>query len=203
MENQDTLSELVFLNDNLTKETEEDISDMQSELNQLVNDVIYDLFGALQHNSNVNSSFISDVEQQLQVLDETKSVISNFAEVIHIAVYVYMNMCLYSYMYRHYISQCLLIFIQVISSFATLTNSLKNFDGNEPIVEKKIFVTRAQNTEESGALPHIASQSNSRQNLGKTFTSEDNRKSSHKRKSESKSAPVPLCVSPIEVDERK
>jgi hypothetical protein len=97
----------------------------------------------------------------------------------------------------------LIKFSQVISSFATLTKSLKSFDGNEPIVDKKIFVTRAQNTEESGALPHTASQSNSRQNLGGTFTSEVNRKSSHKRKSESRSAPIPLCISPIEADERK
>jgi hypothetical protein len=109
MENQDTISELFFSNDLLTKETEEDISDMQSELNQLVNDVINDLFGAIQHNSNANLSFMSGVEQQLQVLDETKSVISNFAEVtnIDIYIYMYMNICLYSYMNRHHISQCL------------------------------------------------------------------------------------------------
>lgn len=87
--------------------------------------------------------------------------------------------------------------VKVISSFASLTRSLIPFDGNEPIVEKKIFVTRAQNTEESDLSKHNLS----KHNLGKTFTSEDNRKISNKRKSESKSSP--LCVSPIVTDEIK
>jgi hypothetical protein len=95
METQDTLSEIFFLNDQIVKETEDDVVGLQSELTQLVNDVTYDMFEALAHNSNVNSSLLSDVEQQIQVLDDTKSAISNFAEVIT----VYTFLCNHIYIF--------------------------------------------------------------------------------------------------------